>query len=77
MDLSLFTKYTKAIAKKKEATQELIQFIYEKTGIELSEKEIQISKTKIKFTTTALKKSTLHIHRIGELLKEKGLYLTN
>ena len=75
MDTSLFEKYTKAITRKKAATTEVIQYIHEKTGVLLSEKEVHISKTKVILHTTAMKKSVLHINHIEKVLEEKGMSL--
>ncbi len=72
MDESLFVKHLIQIKKQKNSKEEVINYIKEKTGIELSGEMINISKKQISFTISSVLKQKLHQNNIIKILEEKG-----
>ena len=75
MDLGLFKKYSAQIEKQSASKQELLTYIFEKTGISLSSEEILIVKKKITLQTSSVKKSKLLQKSLTSFLQEKGYTL--
>ncbi len=72
MDESFFVKYAIQIKKQKNSKEEVLLFIKERTGIELQEEMITISKKQITFTVSSIVKQRLHQKNVNSLLEEKG-----
>lgn len=72
MDESLFIKHLIQIKKQKNSKEELLAYIKEKTGIELIENEITVSKKQITFTVSSVVKQKLHQKNIINVLEERG-----
>lgn len=72
MDESFFVKYAIQIKKQKNSKEEVLLFIKERTGIELQEEMITISKKQITFTVSSIVKQRLYQKNINSLLEEKG-----
>lgn len=75
MDEGLFQKYNNQINKQKNEKSEIVFLIKEKTGIELDEKSITVSKKEIKINTTSVLKQKLFQKNITDYLKQKGYTL--
>lgn len=75
MDESLFIKHLVNIKKQKNNKEEVILYIKEKTGIELSESMITLSKKEVTLHLSSVVKQKLFQKNIEELLKEKGYRL--
>lgn len=76
MEGGLFKKYELRIQKNKDQKKEVLDYIKEISGIDLSEKEIQLEKNKIKIQTSSAKKAHLLRTKTKEFLQEKGFLLT-
>lgn len=72
MDESLFIKHLVQIKKQKNSKEEVINYIKEKTGIELEELNITVSKKQITFNISSTIKQKLHQKNINKVLEEKG-----
>lgn len=72
MDESFFVKYAIQIKKQKNSKEEVLLFIKERTGIELQEEMITISKKQITFTVSSIVKQRLYQKNVNSLLEEKG-----
>ncbi len=72
MDESFFVKYAIQIKKQKNSKEEVLLFIKERTGIELQEEMITISKKQLTFTVSSIVKQRLHQKNVNSLLEEKG-----
>lgn len=72
MDESFFVKYAIQIKKQKNSKEEVVVFIKDKTGIELQEEMITISKKQISFQISSVLKQKLFQKDIVKILEEKG-----
>jgi hypothetical protein len=72
MDESFFVKYAIQIKKQKNSKEEVLLFIKERTGIELQEEMITISKKQLTFTVSSIVKQRLYQKNVNSLLEEKG-----
>ncbi|MCF7843969.1 glycogen/starch/alpha-glucan phosphorylase [Candidatus Gracilibacteria bacterium] len=72
MDESLFIKHALQIRKQKNSKEELINYIKDKTGIELEENMITSTKKVVTFTVSSVLKQKLHQKNISKVLEEKG-----
>ncbi len=72
MDESLFVKHLIQIKKQKNSKEEIINYIKENTGIELSGEMITILKKQISFNVSSVVKQKLHQNNINKVLEEKG-----
>lgn len=72
MDESFFIKHLIQIKKQKNSKEELLLYIKEKTGIELEEIMITISKKIVTFTVSSVIKQKLHQKNISKILEDKG-----
>jgi flagellar hook-basal body complex protein FliE len=72
MDESFFVKYAIQIKKQKNSKEEVIIFIKEKTGIELQQEMITVSKKQISFQISSVVKQKLFQKDIVKILEEKG-----
>ena len=72
MDEGLFKKHIIRIQKQKNSKKELILYIQEKTGIQLDEKMVSISKNKVTLQTSSVTRQKLFQKDIIKLLQEKG-----
>ncbi len=72
MDESLFVKHLIQIKKQKNSKEEVINYIKEKTGIDLNDNMITISKKEVIFIVSSVLKQKLHQKNISEVLKDKG-----
>ena len=72
MDESLFVKHFLQIKRQKDSKEELRNYIKEKTGIELEEGMVEVSKKKVTLHLSSVVKQKLHQKNIVEVLKEKG-----
>lgn len=75
MDQGLFTKHIKNILERDASKQKVITLLLEKTGIELDESEITLSKKDISLSTSSVKKSILLKKGIKDILQSNGLNL--
>ncbi|MFA6608554.1 MAG: hypothetical protein WCT07_01435 [Candidatus Paceibacterota bacterium] len=72
MDESLFKKHIINIKRRKNNKEELILFIKEKTGVDLEETMITLSKKEVSFHLSSVVKQKLFQKNIEEILKQKG-----
>lgn len=72
MDKSLFERHLRQIKKQKDSKEELLNYIKEKTGIELDENNIVVSKKEVVFNVSSVVKQKLFQKKIEEVLNEKG-----
>lgn len=72
MEESFFVKYAIQIKKQKNSKEEVICYIKEKTGIELQEGMITVSKKQILFQISSVMKQKLFQKNITKILEEKG-----
>lgn len=72
MDESLFIKHLFQIKRQKESKEEILSYIKEKTGIELEEGMITVSKNKITFQVSSIVRQRIFQKGIIKLLEEKG-----
>lgn len=72
MDESLFIKHLTQIKKQKNSKDEVLQHVKEKTGIELEEGMIVISKKQVSFVISSTIKQKLFQKNIIKILEEKG-----
>ncbi len=72
MDESLFIKHLIQIKKQKNSKEEILNYIKEKTNIELTDEMITVSKKQITFTISSVIKQKLHQKNITKVLEEKG-----
>lgn len=77
MDEGLFNKYTKTLRERNTAKESLIAKIKEKTGIQLQEEEINISKKQVIFLTSSVKKTALLGKNIKSILENEGFSFKN
>ena len=75
MHEGLFKKHLQQILSRTNAKQKVISFLKEKTGIDISEDEIILSKKTISFSTSSVKKAQLLQKKSKELLAEIGYTL--
>jgi exosome complex RNA-binding protein Rrp4 len=75
MDGNLFGKHIALVQRKKDEKKEILEYIKEKTSIEITSEEIIIEGKKIKITTSSVKRLILKKSNIETLLKEKGYYV--
>lgn len=76
MDQGLFTKHIKNILERDASKQKIISLLLEKTGIELDDSEITLSKKDISISTSSVKKSILLRKGVKEILQSNGFNLT-
>lgn len=72
MDESLFVKHFLQIKKQKNTKEEVLVCIKEKTGIELQEEMITVSKKQVVFQISSVIKQKLFQKNITKILEEKG-----
>lgn len=77
MDNLLFKKHIKLFKERDENKTKIIEHIKSKTNIILKENEIKIEKNTVRLSLSSVKKSTLHKHKIEEILKDAGLIYKN
>ncbi len=75
MDKGLFGKYIHHIQKQKSNKEDICIYIKEKTGIELQDKEIQLTKKQITLHISSVLKQKLFQNNIEKFLQEKGYTL--
>lgn len=71
MDLSLFSKYSKAIEIQKEKKKEVIELLQEK-GAVLQEEQVEIKNKKIRFFVSSAVRAKLHQIEAEKLLGSLG-----
>lgn len=71
MDLSLFQKHFAQINRQKNNKEEVINLIKEKTGIDLDESMITLSKKEVTLHLSSVMKHKLFQKNVEEVLKEK------
>jgi hypothetical protein len=76
MDEGLFRKHIQAIQERTSAKEIIIAAIKEKTGVEVEEEEISLSRKKIRITTSSVKKTALFQKKAKELLEGLGYSVT-
>lgn len=72
MDESLFVKHFINLKQQKNSKEEIIIYIKEKTGIEIEETTINLSKKHILFQVSSVLKQKLHQINIAKILEDKG-----
>lgn len=72
MEESFFVKYAIQIKKQKNSKEEVICYIKEKTGIELEEGMITVSKKQILFQISSVMQQKLFQKNITKILEENG-----
>lgn len=72
MDQGLFTKHLKNILERDIAKQKIITLLFEKTGVQLEESELSLSKKNISLSTSSVKRSILLKKGMKELLQDNG-----
>jgi len=75
MDEGLFAKHVRTLHKRVTQKQEIIQSLIHKTGVSLSDEEIQITGKQVLFTTSSVKKAALMQKGIQKILTELGYTL--
>lgn len=76
MDQGLFAKHIHTVLTRNSKKQEIISFLLEKTGIQVNEEEFTLSKKKISFTTSSVKKTALIQKGTEALLQSLGYSLS-
>ncbi len=71
MDLSLFSKYSKAIEVQKEKKKEVIELLQE-NGAVLQEEQVEIKNKKIRFFVSSAVRTKLHQIEAEKLLRSLG-----
>lgn len=77
MEGGLFAKYKHVLEKQQSHKKEICDYIKEKTGYEIQEKEIEIDikKKTIILHVSSTKKQALKLKKINDVLKDKELTL--
>jgi hypothetical protein len=75
MEEALFKKHLINIKNQKNNKEEISSYIKEKTGIELNEEDIILSKKQIKLNISSVIRQKLFQKKITDLLKQKGYSL--
>jgi hypothetical protein len=75
MDEGLFAKYTRTITARNTTKQTIIETILEKTGIQVEQDEIVITKKEVALSISSVKKMALTKKNIEEVLSSLGYSL--
>lgn len=68
MDQGLFGKYHTLLNEKKKDKQKVLEHIYQKTGVKLSEQELEIKGTRVSFHVSSVVRMKLEQNRIHDIL---------
>lgn len=72
MDTSLFSKYNKALEKRKSDKDSICTLVFEITNVELLDEEIGIEKKVLRFMVSSVKKMKLRNKELERVLQEQG-----
>ena len=75
MEQGLFTKYAHTLKERTDSKQEIISSLLKLTGIQIEESEITLSKKKINFLMSSVKKTSLIQKGSKEYLQTLGYTL--
>ncbi len=76
MDRGLFAKHIHTVLARNSKKQEIILLLLEKTGIEIKEEELTLSKKKVSLSTSSVKKTALIKKGTEVLLQSLGYTLS-